>query len=109
MWRNVDFNRKLIPFQDGQSSMSLLAARQDIILEKLHDLKEQLVTMKNNSRVCFKPPQNEIKSTGGKGKKSEGKTGGPPQGRCQAKVSCDWKRSFSSQLTHSVPFTGQCP
>lgn len=76
-----------IPFQDGQSSMSLLAARQDIILEKLHDLKEQLVTMKNSSRVCFKPPQNVAKSSGGKGTKAEGKTGTPPEGRCQAKVS----------------------
>lgn len=72
-----------IPFQDGQSSMSLLAARQDIILEKLHDLKEQLVTMKNSSRVCFKPPQNVAKSSGGKGNKAEGR----PEGRCQAKVS----------------------
>lgn len=70
--------------QDDQSSMNSLAARQEIILEKLNELKNQLVTMKNNSRMCNKPAQFP---KGGKNSKSTSAVAGPPQGRCKPKVS----------------------
>lgn len=62
--------------------MGSLAARQDIILEKLQELKQQLATMKNSSRMCFKPPQNQPKSATNKSSSAVA-----PKGRCQPKVS----------------------
>lgn len=73
-------------FQDGQSSMEALAARQDIILEKLLELRNQLGTMKKNMRVCAKPPQPK-QATGGKNNKVTAEsTTAPPKGRCKPKV-----------------------
>lgn len=65
--------------------MTSLAARQDIILEKLKELKDQLVTMKNNSRVCAKPAQNPVNKSAGK-KGAAAAVLAPPKGRCKPKV-----------------------
>lgn len=83
--------------------MTSLAARQDIILEKLKELKEQLVTMKNNSRMCAKPAQNQSKSANNKNTSVA-----PPKGRCQPKVSV---LQLNPQMTSNRVYLviGQCP
>lgn len=83
--------------------MSSLAARQDIILDKLKELKEQLVTMKNNSRMCFKPPQNQPKVN------SKNNAQQLPKGRCQPKVSVlsDGRQS-ADDLYNQLSTVGQC-
>lgn len=44
-------------FQNESRAMESLAERQDIIIDKLEELKSQLVSMKHSMRMCFKPAQ----------------------------------------------------
>lgn len=92
--------------------MTSLAARQDIILDKLKELKGQLETMKASHRVCAKPAQNNQTQTqkSTSHNKNTAAASKPPQGRCKPKVSFCWFYIYTLSFTESLrPFTGQCP